>query len=368
MINTFRAKNYGCLKDVTVGLTPLHAFIGPNDSGKSTILRGIRTVVQFAGGKFTPSGGLLHPFDPQLDTRRSSGNGPSTETIVACGIGTEWYGIVQITDSKTTEVLGSSSSGVGEAPATAAGRAWSEKSALLSAKTADPAIHALRNELRGVRLLRLDPDSLREPSPLIPENEPLDFFSERGFGLPSVYQAVLGRGDEASDTIRSAIRKLFPMIRRIGVKSSSDNRFALEGELQNGNTIRASAMSEGLLYFLAFLVLQYLEPVSILLIEEPENGLHPARIQQVLQTMREFVDQSGTQVIMATHSPLVINELNPEEVSVVTRPSLEEGTKVTPIKDTPNFEKRSSVYALGELWLAYADGNVEAPLFAAGAR
>jgi hypothetical protein len=71
---------------------------------------------------------------------------------------------------------------------------------------------------------------------------------------------------------------------------------------------------------------------------------------------------------MATHSPLVINELQPEEVSVVTKASVDEGTKVTRIKDTPNFAKRSSVYALGELWLAYADGNVEAPLLEGGAR
>jgi hypothetical protein len=64
---------------------------------------------------------------------------------------------------------------------------------------------------------------------------------------------------------------------------------------------------------------------------------------------------------MATHSPLVVNEMQPEEVSVVTRTEAE-GTKITPIKDTANFAKRSSVYALGELWLSFADGVDEAPL------
>lgn len=42
MLTLFRAINYACLKDVKVSLTPLHAFIGPNDSGKSTLLRAIR--------------------------------------------------------------------------------------------------------------------------------------------------------------------------------------------------------------------------------------------------------------------------------------------------------------------------------------
>ncbi len=105
-----------------------------------------------------------------------------------------------------------------------------------------------------------------------------------------------------------------------------------------------------------------MKPVSVLLLEEPENGLHPSRIADVMQVVRAFSESSGTQVIMATHSPLVVNCLEPEEVTVVTRPDLDTGTVVTPIRDTPDFEKRSSVYALGELWLSFADGTVEAPL------
>lgn len=32
--------------------------------------------------------------------------------------------------------------------------------------------------------------------------------------------------------------------------------------------------------------------------------------------------------------------------------------------DTPNFAERSKVYALGELWLSYANGDDEGPLLA----
>ncbi|MEO5730994.1 MAG: hypothetical protein ABI134_14165, partial [Byssovorax sp.] len=53
--------------------------------------------------------------------------------------------------------------------------------------------------------------------------------------------------------------------------------------------------------------------------------------------------------------------LTPEEVSVVTRTE-EAGTKVTPIVETHNFAKRFSTYALGELWLSYANGVDEEPL------
>lgn len=42
----------------------------------------------------------------------------------------------------------------------------------------------------------------------------------------------------------------------------------------------------------------------------------------------------------------------------------ERGTIATPLPRTKNFEQRSKVYALGELWLNYADGELESELVA----
>jgi len=371
MIKTFRAKNYGCLKDVTIGLTPLHAFVGPNDSGKSTILRGIRTVVQFAGGDFIESEDGLLPFNPVTSGRRVTRKGSvpdSTDILLGCGVAAGWYATIQEKEKGLMEVLGDPGTPIGSPPfRSQIRRQFKDRSTVLQEKQA--VAQGVSDALTGVRMLRLDPDAMRKPSPLV--DEPVDFLTDRGEGLAGVYQAILGRGDEASDKIRNAIRSLFPGIKRIGVTTWSANDeklLALEGELVDGCIFDASDMSEGLLYFLAYSLVPYLHPVSVLLIEEPENGLHPARIQEVMRSLRAFAETTGTQVLMATHSPLVINELTPDEISVVTKASVEEGTKVTRIKDTPNFEKRSSVYALGELWLAYADGIVEAPLLEGGAR
>lgn len=125
----------------------------------------------------------------------------------------------------------------------------------------------------------------------------------------------------------------------------------------------ARFLSEGLLYYLAFAALPYLEPTSLLLIEEPENGLHPARIAHVVRLLRAI--SKTTQVVLATHSPFVINELEGDEVSVVTRTEAE-GTKTMLLRDTPNFAKRSQAYALGELWISYADGETESALLQGG--
>ena len=94
-------------------------------------------------------------------------------------------------------------------------------------------------------------------------------------------------------------------------------------------------MSEGLLYFLAFSALPYLAPSSILLVEEPENGLHPARIRDVMNILKEI--SKTTQVLIGTHSPLVVNELEANQVTIVTRDA-KHGTRTRLLKDTADLE------------------------------
>lgn len=118
-------------------------------------------------------------------------------------------------------------------------------------------------------------------------------------------------------------------------------------------------MSEGLLYWLAFSALPHIESPAILLIEEPENGLHPSRIAEVMKVLRDVSNR--IQVIVATHSPLVINELQANEVTILTRDD-ETGTRSRRLDRTRHFQQRQQVYALGELWLSFADGVDEAAL------
>lgn len=48
-IDRIRIRGFGCIEDVEIELGPLQAFIGPNDSGKSTILRWVLALCGRAG-------------------------------------------------------------------------------------------------------------------------------------------------------------------------------------------------------------------------------------------------------------------------------------------------------------------------------
>src|SRR5258708_8232083 len=66
-IQRLEIENYGCIRKASVTLTPLHALIGPNDSGKSTVLRALRTAAQFAGSDFGAEPNIKPvPFRPRL--------------------------------------------------------------------------------------------------------------------------------------------------------------------------------------------------------------------------------------------------------------------------------------------------------------
>jgi predicted ATPase len=50
---------------------------------------------------------------------------------------------------------------------------------------------------------------------------------------------------------------------------------------------------------------------GIYLIEEPENGIHPRALETVLQSLSSVYD---AQVLIATHSPVVLNMVTPADV------------------------------------------------------
>ncbi len=88
----------------------------------------------------------------------------------------------------------------------------------------------------------------------------------------------------------------------------------------------ASSLSDGTLRFLALAVLSSDPDASgLVCLEEPENGIHPQRIPEMLRLVRELSDADLSaqemagllnlrQVIINTHSPLVVAELLDDEL------------------------------------------------------
>ncbi len=86
-------------------------------------------------------------------------------------------------------------------------------------------------------------------------------------------------------------------------------------------------------------------------------SVYPSKVKDVVQELRDRV--SDYTAVIQTHNPLVINELEPHEVTLVT---IHDGVvRKTLMHDTKNFKQRASVYALGELWLSFCTGKLDEP-------
>ncbi len=349
-IEELHVAGYGCVTDASFRLTRLHAFVGPNDSGKSTLLRAIETLLTVATA---PHPEAYHRLmgDPRLPTEgsarlgfRLSGQTFSYQLERAGGRVEE--SLPGLDPPLPVQDLSN-------------GAPLLQRVRSGQSPTTEASVKAPSSWVGPPVLLRLDPDALRQPRNLIPRHAPLRFADERGTGLPSVLDAIRDRDEVAYAALRDRFLAMFPLVKRLHLRAENETQKSIEVELQNGKSIGANLMSEGMLYFLAFLAAAHAHAAPVLLVEEPENGLHPSRVGEVMDVLREV--SKTTQVILATHSPLVVNELSGDDVTIVVRDNVG-GVRGTLLKDTPGFEQRAKVYAPGELWVSYANGLDEGPL------
>ena len=309
-IKTLEVKNFGCIKDLKIKLTPLHAVIGPNGSGKSTLLRAARTGMQLLGGSFND---IYHPFNPGIGNNSKI----SIQTLLNPNIELEYVIEMENPNRLNESFKGIKGKNYGPFNSDLSRRdLFGTKTFLWMPAVLQRLGFDRFVEIPVPRMIRLEPDSLRQPGGLIPSSDPVNL-QEKGNGLASILDSLIKRNNDGYQQVRKKIRDLFPTVADINLENLSGNMIQIGIKLKNGALVKSEFISEGMLYYLAYASLQYLEPSSIILIEEPENGLHPSRIKEIMTIIREL--SKTTQILISTHSPLVINEMQPEEVTILWR-------------------------------------------------
>ena len=181
-----------------------------------------------------------------------------------------------------------------------------------------------------------------------------------GENLAAVLDVMQNSPDRSSfEAIQVALHDAIPTLRGIVLPPATPlaGAKALEFVLsRNGQipvSIPGSLASGGALLLTAYLTLAYSQTPGLLLIKEPENGLHPSRLQTVLDLLRKMsrgeVGSRKRQIVVTTHNPLLLNHASPDEVRVFVRDP-DQGTKVIPMTKAPDIDRLLKEFALGELW------------------
>ncbi len=125
-------------------------------------------------------------------------------------------------------------------------------------------------------------------------------------------------------------------------------------------------VSDGTMLLLAFLTLQYQQPsVDIIGVEEPERGLHPYLLGQLIDFFRKLsegkIGPKPVQVILATHSAELLEHVRPEEVRFISRDT-KSGNVLAEKVDTSTQDWKSTYEeyrsSLGDVWLSGGLGGV----------
>ena len=137
--------------------------------------------------------------------------------------------------------------------------------------------------------------------------------------------------------VEKALHTLMPSIDGIEVEVSDLGEVDLRLK-EGGVAIPARVLSEGTLRMLGLLALSEVDQGPALVgFEEPENGVHPRRIELIAELLRTQESLNQTQHIITTHSPILPDLLEDESLFAVRRlngqthidpPSSGSGTRV----------------------------------------
>jgi predicted ATPase len=306
MLDRIDIQNFRCLKSVQVPLRPLTVLVGPNDSGKSAFLAAV-------GGL----AGILNPhevanrwrFDPQIRVS-----------------------IVGRTAEGQVDVKPQSSA---------------DKNALSAAarERLNPTIlFHLRSQ--GVQTQSAGQDDAAGPPQI----------GTGGENVSTLFDYLLRKDRRRFFAAVDAIKTLVPGVEDVEVATPAPALRRLDLVIEHGLRIHADQASTGIQLLLVFVALAYHPtPPRTILIEEPETGIHPKRLAEVMHLLRDITmgvhGDHPAQVIVTTHSPYLLDLVDPETDQVlIFRRNEEDGSRTAEPADVDRLKLFLDEFMLGEVW------------------
>ncbi len=278
MISSIRLQDFKGHRDTTVPLGRFTALVGPNGSGKTSVLEALWLQSRLA---YEPTRDVLAGDYAGKDLRRRGASQPFTLT---------WTG-------------------------TEAGEAWSEANGEGGSNRVEGA--RVATAPRSAELYKLNAEQIAAAA-----------YSDRpGAGVErdgtntAVALAALKLGyDEAFGRVEEEMRLIVPSVERVRIRQANvaRSRDSVVGskihfDFRSGAGVPAHLASEGTLITLALLtILHSPDRPGVILLDDFDQSLHPrAQMELVRLIKRLLAEIDDLQIVATTHSPYVLDELDP---------------------------------------------------------
>lgn len=412
MLKKLTIRNFKAITDMTIDFTPMTVLIGGNASGKSTILQALDFLrssafrdipeylrekgLNFEELKSQLNGGQNKPIEfisvyeffidkekqevswhLQIDQKR--GNWFIKEEMVNLSTSEEIYSRGFGKNGHMTSGEQNAVAGAPEAVAHSINEINLQASWLkYSFGTAhEQLLKPLRDYLSGsVFYGLLSPDYIRKGNGQIL----VGGIGINGINLAACIHNMTPHDREQLD---KTISQLVDYTLKIKTADVGKIELYIEEEFCSTITrINKDHISDGLLRIIAFAVISFIESTiaiatedghylgtesgdiiaarktdGLILLDEIENGINPYLTERIILSLRTLVEESNRQVIITTHSPVMLNDFRPEEIIFLWRDK-NGSVHAKEFFDTEEMRDALSFLNPGEIWENYGKDTI----------
>ncbi len=231
------------------------------------------------------------------------------------------------------------------------GKGTEVKGRMVPDERAEAEFRYVRDLLAGLRLYHFHDTGFHSPMKKTADVHDNRYLRFDGSNLAPFLYLLRKKHEGSYRSIVRTVQQVAPFFRdfALGPRPENPDTIRLEwGHVGTDAYFDASALSDGTLRFMAMATL-FLQPVeyrpSVILLDEPELGMHPYAITLLASLMRQA--SVDTQVIVSTQSSLLVDHFEPEDVVVADR--VKGGTKFTRLESS-KLAVWLEDYSLGQLW------------------
>jgi predicted ATPase len=342
----------------------LHALVGPNSSGKTSVLQALHYLTRLAGKDNSSFADIFqHESSPEFLTRI----GEDSMSVIATGfwkvpqsIWQAGYVWKQKINSPWSPKLWLN--GVGKKDSFPL-EGW--ESSLREAP------FSIIQVLRDSVYLKLVAANLAKAAYSDVVRPQMGF---DGSGFAPNLDYLRSEAPDKFQSLQEMLQRVVPGVKKLGVRRAKvtlDRQRLIEVDgksisyeqsqevvgqevvldTNSGHRIPAHAISEGTMLALGLLaVLMNPTPPNLVLLDDIEQGLHPKAQRELMSVFKEIIEANpNLQIIFSTHSPYIVDELTPSQVHVLSN-SKSGLSYAKRLDEHPDIEWAKQTLTTGEFW------------------
>jgi len=372
MLEKVKLHNFKSHKDTELSLdsSRLHALVGQNSSGKTSVLQALHYLSRLANSSFDNI--FQHEKPPQFITTIGQDN----MYVTASGFWknpdrNDWEASYEWIHRVNHPWYPRVSWKADKKPGDSQGKASSFMSA------PGPILQSLRNAVH----LKLVASNLAKAAYSDAITPRVEF---DGSGLAPTLDYLRAEAPDKFQSLQEMLKRIVPGVRKIVVRRAKvmlnrQRLIEVDGksipyeesqeivgqevvlDMNTGKGIPAHAISEGTMLALGLLtVLMNPNQPNLVLLDDVEQGLHPKAQRDLIAVFKDILqDNPNLQIIFSTHSPYIVDQLIPSQVHVLSNNN-SGVTRCKRLDEHPDVEWAKQTLTTGEFWDAEGEDWVVA--------